>query len=197
MWSQKERNMRTVNIGLAALAVMLTLGQQPAAQEPVPIVFDFEADAAGSPPPNWLFNAPSQSGARVEVSGADHHSGAQALLITHGRATETSPATLIRLFDATPYRGKRVRYRFFAKVEDAAVLHLWLRVDLPGAPGAGFGQGFFDNMADRPITGREWREYVIVGDVDKDASRIVLGALAMGNGRSWIDSGALEIVGDA
>lgn len=43
-------------------------------------------------------------------------------------------------------------------------MYLWLRVDLPA------GQtGFFDNMADRPVTSSEWQEYEIVGQVAADA----------------------------
>ena len=54
---------------------------------------------------------------------------------------------------------------------------------------------FEDDMADRPITTREWRVFETVGDVPRDAARIDYGLALVGAGRAWIDSVALEVVG--
>jgi len=53
-----------------------------------------------------------------------------------------------------------------------------------------------DNMADWPITTREWRVYETVGDVPKDADRIDYGLALVGLGRAWFDSVVLEMVGN-
>ncbi|MDH3421641.1 MAG: S41 family peptidase, partial [Gemmatimonadota bacterium] len=68
---------------------------------------------------------------------------------------------------------------------------LWLRVDRPQQR-----MGFFDNMGDRPITGGDWREYVIEGDVADDATSIVFGAFLMGAGVLQVDDFELSVQRD-
>ena len=53
--------------------------------------------------------------------------------------------------DATPYRGKRLRFRAAVKMAEAGAggrAQLWFRVDL-AAQGGTPRTGFFDNMQDR------------------------------------------------
>ena len=69
---------------------------------------------------------------------------------------------------------------------------LWLRVDRQGGR-----TGFFDNMDNRPIRGKTWGDYEIVGDVAKDAELIVLGIIVSGIVPAWIDDVSLRIEGDA
>ena len=184
--------MRLLLVGLLLVA---SLGPRVAAQAGR-TTFDFEQDQPGAPPAGWTFNAPQQPGARALVSGDDHKSGARAVVITRDAATGTNPAILLQSVDATPYRGKRVRYRFAARVEAAATAQLWLRVDLPPVDGRA-PSAFFDNMDDRPIATRDWTYHEIVGDIDNKAARVFFGAMAFGGGRVWLDDGSLEIVGAA
>ena len=96
-------------------------------------------------------------------------------------------------FDATPYRGRRIRFRAAVRADVAGAgnrAQLWLRVDRKGA-----NTGFFDNMQDRPIVEASWRDYQIVGDVAEDAEGISLGLMLLGNGRAWLDAVRFEIVG--
>jgi hypothetical protein len=60
------------------------------------------------------------------------------------------------------------------RTRQARMGRAWLRVDR--APQV---VGFFDNMQDRPIRQTEWREYVIEGPVDDDATAVFFGALAL------------------
>ncbi len=53
---------------------------------------------------------------------------------------------------------------------------------------------FADDMADRPITTREWKLFEMVADVPKDADKIDFGLALVGVGRAWIDSVAFEAV---
>src|SRR5262249_61827636 len=66
---------------------------------------------------------------------------------------------LMQTFDAAAYRGKRVRLRAAVRANVSGLGNqalLWLRIDRQGNQ-----PGFFDNMADRPITHNEWRAYEI------------------------------------
>jgi hypothetical protein len=107
---------------------------------------------------------------------------------------------LMRSFDAAPYRGRRIRFRAAVKVErtdadggdkDAAPprAQLWVRVDRPGG-----ATGFFDNMADRPITAASWRPYEIAGDVAADAVSLHLGVMLFGGGRAWLGAASLNAI---
>lgn len=114
------------------------------------------------------------------------------------RASASSPfAAVAQAIDATPYRGRTIRFRAAAR----AVLvpgsggsggALWLRVDRQGG-----ARGFFDNMHDRPIRSHDWSVYEVTGPVAADASRITVGFLLSGAGSAWIDAASLEIVPDA
>ncbi len=102
---------------------------------------------------------------------------------------------LMQSFDAAAYRGKRVRLRAAVRAEVAGFRNqaqLWLRVDRQGDQ-----PGFFDNMVDRPITQKEWRDYEIVGEIAPDAQTINLGLMLLGNGRAWLDAVSFEVIGKA
>jgi hypothetical protein len=113
----------------------------------------------------------------------------------------------MRSFDAAPYRGQRIRFRAAVKVEGAGAgtgadkaasdsaaaptrAQLWVRVDRPGG-----AMGFFDNMADRPITTGSWRPCEITGEVAVDAETIKLGVMLFGAGRTWLGAASFEAIG--
>ena len=88
---------------------------------------------------------------------------------------------VMQSIDATPLRGKRVRFRAAVRAEGQA--QLWLRVDRKGR-----AMGFFDNMQDRPIRSAEWEEYAIEGPVAEDAESIYFGMMLIGEGKAWLDA---------
>jgi C-terminal processing protease CtpA/Prc len=93
--------------------------------------------------------------------------------------------------DATPFRGKRVRFRSYARAGShgfASQSQVWLRVETPDGP------GFFDNIEDRPIVGTEWQAYEIVGDVDEDARSISFGFALRRHAIAWFDDVTLEAI---
>jgi hypothetical protein len=100
-----------------------------------------------------------------------HHQGQD------GERVENPPRfrILLQELNTAPYRGKMIRLMAAVRIDAAGPLdraQLWLRVDRAG------GQpGFFDNMDSRPIRGKTWGDYEIVGDVAKDAELIVLGLI--------------------
>ncbi|MDH3284839.1 MAG: hypothetical protein OEQ13_08860, partial [Acidobacteriota bacterium] len=103
-------------------------------------------------------------------------------------------ANMMQVLEATPFRGKIVRLSAAVRVDGQGPgdrAQMWLRVDRPGGR-----MGFFDNMGDRPITGREWERYEIVGLVEEDAERINVGLMKFGAGRAFLDDVELEVLGE-
>lgn len=112
-------------------------------------------------------------------------------------ATTSSPFTAVaQSIDATPYRGRTIRFRAAARAAPGRAsvpsgAGLWLRVDREGG-----ARGFFDNMGDRPIRSPVWTIYEVTGPVAEDANRITAGFLLQGAGSAWIDAASLEVVPD-
>lgn len=100
--------------------------------------------------------------------------------------------TLMQMFKADTFRGKRVRMSAYvkaAKIEDWA--GVWMRIDGPGQRALGF-----DNMQKRPIKGTvDWKKYEVVLDVPESSVGIAFGILVTGKGRAWIDDIEFEVVG--
>ena len=100
--------------------------------------------------------------------------------------------TYMQMFDATEYRGKRLRLS--AHVKSEQLEHwagLWMRVDRDRKPVA------FDNMQERPIKGtQDWTQHAIVLDVDAKATAVAFGILLSGRGAVWIDDVTFDIVGE-
>jgi|TARA_B110000240_G_C13443932_1_gene429444 uncharacterized damage-inducible protein DinB len=75
--------------------------------------------------------------------------------------------------------------------EKAATAHLWARVDTKnGEP------GFFDNMADRPITNNKWMEYSIEGKINKYSKTLNFGGLCIYDGNFFFDNFRLYLEDD-
>jgi C-terminal processing protease CtpA/Prc len=100
-------------------------------------------------------------------------------------------APLTSSIDATPLRGKKVRFDARVRVDggEGGKAQLWLRVDVGTR-----GQGFFDNMEDRPIRSSEWATYSIQGDVSHEATQVVFGGIARGNATVWFDDFSLTVL---
>jgi C-terminal processing protease CtpA/Prc len=99
--------------------------------------------------------------------------------------------TITQGLDAVAHRGKGIRLRASVKAAVSGVGNqgqLWLRVDRENRR-----SGFFDNMADRPITSNEWKEYEIQGKVDGDAVNVVFGCFLKGIGQVWVDEFQLSV----
>ncbi|PFK43207.1 AraC family transcriptional regulator [Bacillus cereus] len=106
--------------------------------------------------------------------------------VTHGGFT-----TLMQIFKADKYRGKRLRLTAFIKsegVKDWA--GLWMRVD-----GKDTEPLAMDNMQNRPIKNTSnWQPYSVVLDIKEEALGIAFGILLSGKGFIWADSFRLDEV---
>lgn len=107
-------------------------------------------------------------------------------------------AVTAQSLDASPYRGKRIRYRAAVRVETETDgrAQLWCRVDGPRNKSGQPKMLAFDNMQQRPITDTEWRHYEIVLDVADEAEFIMAGIFLLGDGKTWIDDASLEVVAE-
>lgn len=172
------------------LFLLVTLSVQ-GAPGPAPANLDFELGTAGEVPPGWL--APTALvGWNVAISTDAPKQGKQCVRVSGAPQTMTrggrSFGNVMQSVDATPYRGKRIRFRGAVRVEGAeASAGLWLRVDRPSQQ-----MGFFDNMQDRPIRSAEWAYYEIAGDVAPDAVSLNFGMLVPNAGTAWLDDVTIE-----
>jgi hypothetical protein len=152
-----------------------------------PVNLDFEQGKAGAVPEGW-FVPPvvEQAGYTAKVTDKDAPSGKKCVLLSGKVSAQPAFGNLMQAFDARAFQGQRVRFRAKVRIEgqtrdDRAML--WLRVDRTNQQ-----MGFFDNMSNRPITTKQWRDYEIVGDVDRDAEVINIGIMLLGSGRSgWTE----------
>ncbi|MEI8279245.1 MAG: hypothetical protein WCG87_05735 [Bacteroidota bacterium] len=103
--------------------------------------------------------------------------------------------TLMQNFDATEYRGKRIRLSGYVKAKEVKLwAGLWLRIDGKDYDGKRKTTAF-DNMFNRAIIGtKDWTKCEIVLDVSQDATNIAFGALMDGNGQIWFDGLKIEEV---
>jgi len=95
---------------------------------------DFEIGDAGSTPAGWI----ATSGAGVVATERCWHG--QSCVEVTPPAASVNPGILLQSIDATPYRGKLVRYRAAVRVTPEGRAGMWLRVDRrveAGAVGGG------------------------------------------------------------
>src|ERR1051326_6341508 len=156
--------------------------------EPHPANLDFEQGTLGQVPDGW--RCPTTINYGAELAAEQPKSGKySAVLFSKDAPAAGSPfGNLMQAFDATPFRGKRVRFRASVRMEgQSGRAQLWMRVDRTGNK-----IGFFDNMMDRPITSGEWREYEIAGSIADDAEVLNIGMLLFGKGKAWLDAVSIE-----
>ena len=167
------------------------------AQQAAPANLDFESGAPGDLPKPWILAvAQPQPGITARIVNDEFQQGTQAVtLIREATAAAGSSLNLLQQVDATPYRGRRVRFRMAVKAENASSpVHMWMRVEGPAPAGGTPPSLFLDNMEDRPITATGWRHYEIVTDVPPAAARIAFGAYLVGVGRAWLDDAVFAAI---
>jgi hypothetical protein len=165
----------------------------PPALPAAPVNLDFEQGELGLMPPGWEMTAASErAGFGADLTDEKPYEGKTCAVVRgigYGRTPGTG--TMMQSFDAAAYRGQRVRFRAAVRAEGSRA-QLWLAVERPRQV-----SGFFDNMADRPITAARWQVYELDGEVAPDATRIGIGLTVNGDGRAWIDAGAFTALGPA
>jgi beta-lactamase regulating signal transducer with metallopeptidase domain len=142
---------------------------------------------AAMSPRNWFL-----AGSNPEDYAASlDHQDKPAHLLASTAETCQGFGTLMQMFSAKAFLGKRVRLSAWVKTENLeAWAGIWMRVDGPGGEVAAF-----DNMKERPLQGSlDWKRYQVVLDVAPEASALGLGILVAGKGKVWMLEPELEIV---
>jgi erythromycin esterase len=175
-----------------------TAGERPRPQKlGAPTNLDFEAGDLGKTPADWRGTIGISDRTYETVTSEDQpHAGRRCAMIRRkpGPNYGETFGSLGQTIDAKAFRGRRIKLRAAIRTEVAGPgnqAHLWLRIQK-----SGFGPGslqFEDDMADRPITTREWKVFETVGDVPKDADKIDFGLALVGTGRAWLDSVVIEV----
>lgn len=144
-------------------------------------------------PAGWVLAGDKPTEYAVSID-ATAHTGKRAAQLACVATKPSGFGTLMQRFDATKYRGKRLRLTAYAKTLDVSGwAGLWMRIDGPSGPSLAF-----DNMQDRPIRGTtDWAPYSVVLDVPDRAQAIAFGVLLNGAGSTWVDDFDFEVVGPA
>lgn len=158
--------------------------------------YRFEVGEPGDAAPQWMVPTPGWAAALTADAAAE---GEQSMVLEQHAATDAPFGNVMRVFDAAPYRGKRVRLsaKVLAEGEPVGRAMMWLRADLNDGT-----MGAFDNMGDRPIRAgaagsRDWSDAVIEIDIEPNAVSISVGFMSNGGATVFIDAVRLSIVGPA
>lgn len=128
------------------------------------------------------------SGYALTLDDDNPHAGATCGWIAGG--ADQGFGTFTQCLDPGELVGKRIAFRGYLRSDLRGTGGLWMRVD------AEDNTVSFDNMQDRPVTGKTgWSQYTIVLDVPLEATRICFGFLMSGKGSLWGDGFEIELLG--
>lgn len=148
-------------------------------------------------PPGWLRAGDHPADYEMGIDPRGGQAGGRCAFI-RAKADPQGFGTLMQMFDASEYAGKRLRLSALVRWEGiAGWAGLWMRIDGATPPGSQMPAMLgFDNMQDRPLTGRSgWARQAVVLDVPGEARQIGFGILLYGPGQAWMDDLKLEPVG--
>jgi hypothetical protein len=176
---------------IACLSIFLNISSAVAQTKPANLDFEFPDSSGKHIGPPWFLGQVQQSyDVSLENSGA-YHGKYWAHISSIGKPGDKEFANLMQTFNATPYRGKFIKYRAAAKhigkVRGDA--RLWMRVDR-----AQKRKSFFTSKTDRPIQSTDWEEYQIIGYVPPDAVAIYIGCSLVGAGSIGFDAVTIDTV---
>jgi hypothetical protein len=157
------------------------------------VVLSSSVASNGETPKGWFAAGSHPKDYEMSHDRTGAHGGNACAYLKSVVADTGGFGTLMQMFKADEYRGKRVRMSGYVKAKDASDwAGLWMRVD-----GARKDEMLaFDNMQDRAIKGTiEWKKYEIVLDVPENSEMVAFGLLLSGKGQVWMDDLQFEVVG--
>jgi C-terminal processing protease CtpA/Prc len=186
-----------ITVALVSLSGGLAVGQQALSKPPAsPVNLDLEQGTVGGVPDGWISGKTNAAfGYRVELVEERPHAGSRCARITNTVPEPSNFGNMMQRFDATVFRGRRIRLSAAIRAEvadDRSAAQMWLRVDRSAG-----ARGFFDNMGDRPVRSAGWARYTIEGEVAPDAEEIYFGVFLLGRGSIWADGFSIEMLGPA
>ncbi|AIQ38928.1 AraC family transcriptional regulator [Paenibacillus sp. FSL R7-0297] len=139
----------------------------------------------------WTVTGLNGEDYEVTVDKSEVHMGKASARLQSIKARENGFVTLMQIFSAEAYLGKRLKLSAFVKPQHInGWAGLWMRIDAEN------GEMLkFDNMQSRPIKGSEdWNQYNVILDIPKESSAIAFGILLSGAGKVWVDQFRFEVV---
>ncbi|WP_299433855.1 S8 family serine peptidase [uncultured Aquimarina sp.] len=111
----------------------------------------------------------------------------QSQLVAQTKKVSGDWTSFVQAIEVKTDRTIKFKLQGWAKVighkQDSTIkAGLWARVDTNNDE-----TGFFDNMDDRPIISDQWKEYEIIGELDKNANKLNFGGIAHYNGTFYFD----------
>ncbi|HEX4960649.1 MAG TPA: S41 family peptidase [Thermoanaerobaculia bacterium] len=184
--------MRTARPFLFALILFLAPALVKPAEPPA-ATFDFEQGEVGQAPAGWTVSPQMAASYAIRLTDEKPQAGKLcAVLVSIGPLPTQGVGWALRSLDAAPYRGKRVRFRAQARVELGE--HGQRGRLMLGSGRA--AQSVFEGTS-QPIRQNQWAAYEAVGDIPKDAKAVELGIALLGDGKAFLDSVSLEVIGEA
>ncbi|WP_229695970.1 helix-turn-helix transcriptional regulator [Paenibacillus albidus] len=139
----------------------------------------------------WMVTGQNSGEYEVTVDKSEVHMGKASARLSSAAARNGGFATLMQMFSAEVYLGKRLKLTAFVKAQKVkGWAGLWMRVDHAN------GEMLkFDNMQQRSITGTsDWNQYEVILDIPQESHSIAFGILLSGTGTTWVDEFRFEVV---
>ncbi|MBD8500455.1 helix-turn-helix transcriptional regulator [Paenibacillus arenosi] len=142
-------------------------------------------------PVGWMFTGVFPNQYQAELDRLVVHRGTVSATVKGlVNANSQGFGTLMQMFKAKKYQGKRLRLTGFLKTKEAQMAGLWMRVDSKNEEPLAF-----DNMMNRPVMGtKDWAQHDVVLDIDPLAEAIAFGVILSGEGQVWVDGIRIEEV---
>lgn len=139
----------------------------------------------------WLLSGSNPAGYTMKVDTETFHTGTRSgYLGSTESVSDVQFGTMMQVFSAQNWVGKRMKMSCFIKTKDAMKCGAWVRIDKENGDLVQF-----DNMENRSIVGTtDWNYYTIVLDVAEESAAINFGVLLVGSGEVWIDGIKFEEV---
>jgi WD40 repeat protein len=139
---------------------------------------DFEAGSAGQPPPGWI-KEPEEG---PSTSTDRPHGGKHCALLK-------GDAALSQTIDASPYRGKLVRFRIAVRCSLRTTIWIFAAVKRTGgSKPASTLRSPSSSCSDR------WEEVEVRRYVDTDGARLGFGVAVYRDGTLWVDDAKLDVM---
>lgn len=167
----------------------------PSDLTPTPKVLKADSKASGnfSLPKGWIKAGSHPNEYDMGIDETVKRNGSKCASIKSVSEKLHGFGTLMQMFDAGSFKGKRYRLTAWTKCSNVdGWAGLWMRVDGPNPKKC----LAFYNMQDRPLKGTsDWTRQEVVLDVPKEATNIAFGVLLNGAGQVWMDDFKFEKVG--
>jgi hypothetical protein len=141
--------------------------------------------------PGWFIAGGKPESYTLGSEPSSNADGSNIAYLKSKTASVAGFGTMMQMFSAQQYLGKRVRVSASIRSENVkGWAGLWFRVD-----GMNRDMLAFDNMQDRSIKGTtDWKRYEVVLDVSEAASNLAMGVLLADGGQVWVDKFKIDVV---